>query len=435
MTKRVLIIDDEAENLQIIINILKKNDSTYTIMKAPNGSIGLNLVEKNTPDIIITDWNMPVMDGIEFIKHIRASSLFSEIPIIMCTGVMLTSDDLKTALQAGASDFVRKPIDKIELIARTNSMLNLAKSQKIQKNQYKKLQLKTKEQEILNQKLFVNNLDIDTKNTELELQKKELLLQTTKIAEAHKDITDSIVYAKTIQKALLTSNELIDSYIEEYFIFYKPKDKVSGDFYYLNKMEQHIIIGIADCTGHGVPGGFLTMLGITYLHEIAKTEVIQTPGEALNLLRERFKRTFREFGSKNSNGLDIALCSIDTETNILQYAGAFNPLIIIRDNQLIEYKATRNPIGYYPTEEKFKNTEIKLFNNDTIYMFSDGFKDQLGGKHMKKLMSKRFKNLLLKIHGLPMKKQKQKLYDIFEHWKGNTKQTDDVLVFGMKFEC
>ncbi len=269
--------------------------------------------------------------------------------------------------------------------------------------------------------------------TETKRKEKLLKLQKQKIEEAHKNITDSIIYAETIQRALLTSKKIIDNYLNEYFIFNKPKEKVSGDFYYINKIGKHIIIAVADCTGHGVPGGFLTMLGITYLHETTKNKTVYNPATVLEILRERFKKTFKEFGSNNNNGLDIALCAINTETNILQYAGAFNPLIIIRNEELIEYKATRNPIGFYPEEKTFKNNEIQLQNNDLIYIYSDGFQDQFGERDNKKFRSVKFKELLLEIHDLPMEIQKNKLNNVFMKWKGKNEQTDDILIFGMQF--
>jgi PAS domain S-box-containing protein len=269
--------------------------------------------------------------------------------------------------------------------------------------------------------------------TEQKEAEKKLELQKEQIEAAHKDITDSIIYAKTIQDALFTSKELIDLYLDNYFILHKPKEQVGGDFYYLNKIGKRIIIAIADCTGHGVPGAFITMLGITYLHEISKLKKINNPGEALNFLRERFKRTFGEFGSENNNGLDIALCSINTETNILQYAGAYNPLIIIRNNELIEYKATRNPVGFYLKEVDFKNHKIQLYDNDIIYLYSDGYQDQVGGRNNKKFLSKKYKKMLFDIHKHSMKEQKKILLNTHEEWKGKNEQTDDILIFGMKF--
>ena len=282
-------------------------------------------------------------------------------------------------------------------------------------------------------------MEFRQKNSEISIVEKglrksyeALLVQKKRVEHAHKHITDSINYAKTIQQALLTTRELIDSYLDDYFILFKPKEQVSGDFYYLNKIENQIIIIAADCTGHGVPGAFLTMLGITYLHEIVRRKDAENPGEALDILRQRFKRTFRTFGSENKNGLDIAFCTINLKTNLLQYAGANSPLIIIRKNELIEYKATRNPIGFYPKEKKFENNLIKLQKNDILYLFSDGFHDQFGGKHNMKFMKRKFKNLLHKIHKLPMKQQRTQLIEAYKKWKHKNQQTDDILIIGIR---
>ncbi len=266
------------------------------------------------------------------------------------------------------------------------------------------------------------------KSTEKELRRKNKLIKL-----AHKNIKDSIEYARTIQQSLLVNKTIIDTFLDNYFILFKPKEKVSGDFYYINRINKYLIIAIADCTGHGVPGAFLTMLGITYLHDIVRNEIIDNPGDALNALRERFKVTFKEFGHNNPNGMDIALCAINMETHTMQYAGAFNPLIIIRNDELIEYKATRNPIGYFPVEKPFVTHNIQLQNNDTIYLYTDGFQDQLGGEEDHKFMTKIFKNLLLSMHKLPINAQKYKLEETLKEWQGNNEQTDDILIFGMKW--
>ena len=253
-----------------------------------------------------------------------------------------------------------------------------------------------------------------------------------KIEEVHKQLTDNINYALTIQQALLTSRDVINTYLSEHFVLYKPKDKVSGDFYYINKFDNNVVFAAADCTGHGVSGAFLTMLGIVYLHDIASRKEINEPNVVLNFLRKKIKDTFKTFGSENNNGLDIALCVLDTETNILNYSGAYNPLWMIRNNELIEYKATRNPIGYYIKEVDFKSHEIQLKKNDVIYIFSDGYPDQMGGKRNKKFMIKKFKELLLKINHLPLKEQNIVLENTLNEWKGKNDQTDDIVVIGIR---
>lgn len=257
--------------------------------------------------------------------------------------------------------------------------------------------------------------------------------QNNKIKQAYQDITDSIHYAKTIQEALLTKKKIIDSYFDKYFILFEPKEEVSGDFYYVKKRANSLTFAVADCTGHGVPGGFLTMLGITFLDEISKSKNVKSPAKMLDLLREKMKNTFKSFGNENQNGLDITLCQIDTQTNILHYSGANNPLWIVKKGYLIEYKATHNPVGFYPKEIPFEGREIQIEKNDMIYLFSDGFRDQFGGQANTKYGRKKFRELLLNVHKLPVEKQKKELMQTFQNWKGKASQIDDVTIMGIKW--
>jgi len=301
------------------------------------------------------------------------------------------------------------------------------------------------EKKILSENAVISaqkNKEIESKNMELNLQKEELQAIVDSLAEAnnkitfqHKNITDSINYAKHIQKGLLPSNDIIESYLPgDHFLFFKPKEVVSGDFYYVNKIQKHLVFAVADCTGHGVPGGFISMLGITYIHEIIRRLETDTPGETLDLLRSRVKDSFSAFGTNSNDGLDIAFCSIDTETNILQYAGAYNPLWIIRQGELIEIKATRNPIGNYPRLKSFINNIFQLENNDKIYIFSDGYLDQFSQESMKKFSIKRFRKLILETSHLPMQNQSEVLSKTLIEWQGGMVQIDDITVMGIEWK-
>jgi PAS domain S-box-containing protein len=259
-----------------------------------------------------------------------------------------------------------------------------------------------------------------------------LLESKMRIEEAHTNMLDNINYARTIQQALLTSDEMIKQCIFDLFVLYLPKERVSGDFYYIKKIKNYLIFAAADCTGHGVSGAFLTMLGITYLHDISNDETIDSPAKALDALRKKVKTTFASFGSDNHNGLDIALCSLNLDTYELEYAGAYNPLFIVRDGNLKEYKATRNPIGFYPKEVNFENHKIQLRKNDTLYLFSDGYSDQMGGEKKKKLKIKRFKEIIVDVSKQPINQQKNILSSRLDEWKGDEEQTDDIVVLGLK---
>ncbi len=253
-------------------------------------------------------------------------------------------------------------------------------------------------------------------NYAIEHQKTEF--EKTELEYLHNNILGSIRYAENIQNALLPSSDMLSASLHEYFILYKPKKIVSGDFYWVKKNENKTIFAVADCTGHGVPGAFMSMLGISYLNEIVLNNNTLRSDEILNRLRSKVKKTFnKNDGILVQDGMDIALCIIDFEKMQVQFSGAYNPLCLIRDNQLVAYKADKQPIGAYPKEKDFSYTEIDLQKNDMLYMFSDGYKDQIGGEDGKKFMAKNFKELLLTIHTKELNKQQQTLDETFENWK------------------
>jgi len=257
--------------------------------------------------------------------------------------------------------------------------------------------------------------------------------QRQELESTYKNLRDSISYAKTIQDALLIKHSLVDQWLSEYFIFSKPKELVGGDFYYINKINQKIIIAVADCTGHGIPGAFMTLLGLTYLHENFKQDENQTAGEILDKLRHNIKDIFKTFGSENNNGMDMALCLIDTESNTMQYSGANNPLYIIRNNELMEFEATKNPIGYYPSEKVFENHLIPLQKDDFLYLATDGLQDQFGGEQNRTFTRKRLKKLLNGIHPFTATEQEERIKSALEKWQGNNKQVDDITILGFKW--
>jgi len=253
------------------------------------------------------------------------------------------------------------------------------------------------------------NYAIEHQKTEIEKKELEYL---------HNNILGSIRYAENIQKALLPSPAILTEGLHNYFVLFKPKDVVSGDFYWVKKIANKTIFAVADCTGHGVPGAFMSMLAISYLNEIVINNNTLRSDEILNRLRRKVKKAFSQNKELSVNdGLDIALCIIDFDKMQVQFSGAFNPLFLIRNNQLIEYKADKQPIGVYPKETDFSYKEIDLQKNDMLYLFSDGYKDQSGGKNGKKFMAKQFKELLRTIHKEELGKQKEILDETFENWK------------------
>ncbi len=289
--------------------------------------------------------------------------------------------------------------------------------------------------------IFVNyrnkkkaNQVLEQKNILIEKQKEEAETQRDQIAYQKKHITDSIHYAQKIQKAILPSLELFSDEIE-HFVLYKPRDIVSGDFYWVDKKGDLQIIITADCTGHGVPGAFMSMLGISLLNEIINNRKIVSPHEILNSLRELIIDSLnqRREESEIKDGMDMTVSVIDYKKNKLYFAGANNPLYFIREGELTQYKADKMPVAIYDIMNDYQMTTIDLKKGDTFYTFSDGYVDQFGGPAQKKFLSKNFKKVLLEIQDLPMIEQGDKLNEVFEDYKKDVEQIDDVVVIGIRY--
>jgi PAS domain S-box-containing protein len=271
--------------------------------------------------------------------------------------------------------------------------------------------------------------------TEQELEEQKNHLEKT-----NKKITSSIRYAHFIQKAVLPSGEFIKQFIPENFILFIPRDIVSGDFYWIKQVKNHVAVAAADCTGHGVPGAFMSMLGIALLNEIVRLDESPKANEILNELRKRIKTSLHQDAQRDSasDGMDISLCIINLESKEAQYAGANSPMYIVSENNsehrpiLTHIKPDRMPIGVYVKERAFTNHVIKLGTNDVIYLFSDGFQDQFGGQNLTKFKTTRFKALLEEIYHRTLNEQREILYETFENWRAGTRQLDDVLVIGVR---
>lgn len=264
----------------------------------------------------------------------------------------------------------------------------------------------------------------------------EIRAQKDEIEKQKDEITASIKYAERIQRAVVPTAERARELLPEHFIMWRPRDIVSGDFWWMAEKNGKVAIIAADCTGHGVPGAFMSMLGIAFLNEIVAINGITQANLILNELRTQVKTTLKQTGKEgeSKDGMDLALVVIDQDRKKIQYAGAYNPLFLIRNGKLIETKADRNPIGIYIKElSSFTNHEINIQNGDTIYTFSDGFVDQFGGKKGSKFKTKNFKNLLLQIQDKTMAEQHDILYREVDNWRGDFEQVDDIIVVGIRF--
>lgn len=261
------------------------------------------------------------------------------------------------------------------------------------------------------------------------------------LEQKNKKITDSINYASRIQQSILLSDEEVKNIVPESFIFYQPRDIVSGDFYWLSEINEKVIIAAVDCTGHGVPGAFMSFIGHTLMNDIINERKIIQPSEILNKLHEGVVKLLRQdLGDMNSqDGMELSLCVYDKKSKILHYAGAMNPAYIIKNKEILILTPDERAIGgmdiYEKNNEKryFTDKQIKISKNDILYLFSDGYADQFGGNENVKFNLSRFNDTLIEIHGKEMNEQKILLEKVINTWKGNYKQIDDMLVIGVKF--
>jgi len=403
----ILYIDDEEDNLTVFYSTFRRD---FQVHLATSGLEGLEILSKHKIHLVIADQRMPRMTGTEFLERI-----IPEYP--ECIRMILTGySDVEAIIQAinkgRVYSYVTKPWVKDDLKITMDHAL-----------------------ETYNLKRQNRRLFEDLKEANLTLEKK-VIARTQKIESQRKEITDSIQYASRIQSALLPPEEELDLLLPSYFILNKPRNIVSGDYYWLAQKDNKIVVAVADCTGHGVPGAFMSILGIAYLNEILNQSPVIQANEILNRLRAQIIKSLRQTGKADEarDGMELALCMVDFDNKSLQYSGAFRPLYLIRDNEIIELKGDSMPIGIYNDEElSFNNEEVTFKENDIIYMFTDGYVDQLGGPDRKTFKSAKFKQLLIRIHQKPMQEQKDILEKEYEQWKRDIEQIDDIMVMGIRF--
>lgn len=296
--------------------------------------------------------------------------------------------------------------------------------------------IEQKKLEAEREKLSQRNKKLWDMSLAIEKDKERIQMLKNQIEAKHLEVTDSIRYARGIQNALLPREDILKSMLSDYFLLWKPRDIVSGDFYWMKKQGDLLLFAICDCTGHGVPGAFMSMLGMAFLNDItADADNNIKPSDILEQLRRKVITSLKQSAAgtlEPKDGMDMALCILDTKALTLKFAGANNPMYIVSNGALTEYKGVKNPIGFYPMEKKFETTEIPVKKGDYIYMFSDGFPDQFNAKTNKKVTYGRFKNLLVEINNETSdpETQKKRLDDFFESWRNGFVQMDDVLIGG-----
>ena len=385
---KILLVEDSDSDADLLIRFLKKEKIDFTHSRVWNRDAFIHALKENHLDLIIADHSLPQFSGMEAFRLAKIEN--KNIPFILVTGTV-TENILTEYAKEGIDDYILK-----ENLLRLPSAIEHVVSKKKIEELHEKLEI------------------------------------------AYKHIKDSINYAKTIQNAMLSDTTLLSDNFPESFILYKPKDNLSGDFYWLSKEENTFLIATADSTGHGIPGALMSMIGIEKLNNL----VLKTkePSEILKQLNKSIEIALSQSTQyeHSQNGMDIALCSYNKESRILKFSGANRPLWIIRYGQteIEEIKGTKKAIGGINTTHcpNYESHEIKLQQGDTFYIFTDGFADQFGGEQEKKVTTKRFKRLLLSIQDKTMSQQEKCINNFIEDWKSEKEQTDDILVIGVRQE-
>ncbi|MBP6311965.1 MAG: SpoIIE family protein phosphatase [Flavobacteriales bacterium] len=287
----------------------------------------------------------------------------------------------------------------------------------------------------LGQRERVLEMKVLERTEEVMRQKEEVEKQSKKVEELYINVTDSIKYAKRLQESILPPERRIKELLPDSFVYYRPKDIVSGDFYWFEKVADRVVFAAVDCTGHGVPGAFMSLIGHNGLNQAVKDKARARPSEMLRDLNriayEALHKDREEYVVRD--GMDMALCSFDPEKRILEYAGANCPLYLVRDNEVLQFTPDKNAIGSYDLDgTQFTDHRITLMEGDMVYIFSDGYADQFGGEKGKKFLYRRFRELLVSIAKEPTHLQRDQLQDAFMGWRGNHEQVDDILVIGMR---
>lgn len=420
MSRKILVADDEPDLKDLIRQIFRSRikSGEFTFDFAENGAVALEKLKADPEiEVLFTDINMPVMDGLTLLNNIKEDGLLQKAVVISAYGDL---KNIRTAMNRGAFDFVTKPIDITDLEATLSKAIS-------EMEVFRKGLEAIKE----NERLIVEQ------NEKLELQVKErtaeIVHQKEIIEDKNKEILDSIHYAKRLQAAILPPERQMNEFFAQHFTLYMPKDIVAGDFYWAEMLDDHIYLVAADCTGHGVSGALMSMLGVSLLSRVVNEKQITEPGAILNALHLAVIAALKQQENETHDGMDILLCRFTKDFTELTFAGANRPLWLVRNGILEEFKTDKMPIGGLQIEHiSFTTLTLSLEKNDMLYLSTDGYADQFGGEAGKKLMTKRFKEVLTEISGKSLNDQKEHLYKVHNDWKGEQEQVDDILVIGVR---
>ncbi len=397
---RILLLEENHASGDLLSSTLRKADMKHSLQQVGSREQFIHELESFKPDVILSNH---VTNGINSLEALEiARSKKSDILFILFSDAV-SEQYVEDCIKAGADDYIQK-----------SSLVRLPASIK---NVFSRAEAKKEKEQI-------------------ETLHEELKVAYSEIEENNKSMMDSINYAKLIQEAMLPEKAVLTNYFPNSLIIYRPKDIVSGDFYWFVERDNKLLIAVADCTGHGVPGSLMSMIGYSMLNEIVNVKNILKPSDILARLNVGIRRTLKQdkIGNQRLDGMDIALCSIDRRAKTIEFAGANRHLIFFRDKSLEMVKGDKFGIGGLHNESTihFKNNFLSYDDGDVLYMCTDGYADQFGGTKGKRMMTRNMIKILEKSLSFGVNDQEQLLNHWLDKWQGNYEQTDDILLIGIQ---
>ena len=413
---KILIVDDERHVIQHVSALLRSLGYEFGFMPKPE--LAVQKLSSEHYDLVLLDINMSGKSGLELLGEIKNHDQHKDKAVVMMTGDT-NEATLARCFELGADDYITKPINELILRARVKSVMD--RQQFFNEIQQQRSSLEEKNQEL------------EAKQEEITYFNEALEEQVLIADKANKAMKASINYASRIQDAILPTQDTIRTHFPEHFILFKPRDVVSGDFYWFSQRGEKSILAAIDSTGHGVPGAMMSMIGDSIFQRLVYDQQLTAPHELLQGAHDNIVTALRQKESKNKDGMDVSLCVADHEKKMLYFSGAKNPLLYFKNGEMHRIKGSAYPVGgeSLEAERRYETHEIPIDAPMTFYIFSDGFKDQFGGDKGRKFMTSNFQQLLTDIHALPMDQQRERLNQTITDWMGTQhKQTDDILVIG-----
>lgn len=397
---KILLIEEDLSDAALVMRTLKKSELKHELKWIERNNVYEEELSKFKPDIILSNDQIKNSSIFDVIKKTKEHD--NDVPFILIVS-QESEEFIYKCFEAGIDDYITK-----------NSLLRLPSTIK---NTFAKI-------------------DAKRERDRVKWAHQELQIAFSEMEENNKSMTDSINYAKLIQEAMLPEKAVLTNYFPNSLIIYRPKDIVSGDFYWFVERNGKLLIAVADCTGHGVPGALMSMIGYSLLNEIVNVKKITQPALILTKLNVGLRRALKQdkTGNQRCDGMDIGLCAIDRELREIEFAGANRHLIYFRDKQLELIKGNKNGIGglYSESLVQFSSHTINYDENDVIYMCTDGYADQFGGARGKRMMTKSLFRIIEKSLSFGVLDQEDLLNHWLDKWKGNHEQTDDILLVGIQ---